>query len=89
MLIHCPHCGLRPHGEFTYGGDATLRRPADPAKASDEAWLDYLYIRDNPSGPHREHWHHTLGCERWIEVRRDTLSHRIDGAVPIGKSGPA
>ena len=51
MLIPCPHCGQRPHSEFTYGGDATLRRPAEPARASDEAWFDYVYLRDNPRGP--------------------------------------
>ncbi|HVM80005.1 MAG TPA: sarcosine oxidase subunit delta [Stellaceae bacterium] len=84
MLIPCPHCGQRPHSEFTYGGDATLRRPSDPALAADEEWLDYLYLRDNPRGLHREFWHHTLGCERWIEVRRDTLTHRIEGASATG-----
>jgi heterotetrameric sarcosine oxidase delta subunit len=87
MLIPCPHCGARPHAEFTYGGDATLRRPADPASASDDEWHEYLYLRTNPAGPHREFWHHTLGCEQWIEVARDTLSHRIDGAAPVGRDG--
>jgi len=85
MLIPCPHCGTRPHSEFTYGGDATLQRPADPAAASDTAWLDYLYIRDNPRGPHGEFWHHTLGCDRWIEVARDTLTHAIAGARAVGR----
>ena len=84
MLIPCPHCGTRPHSEFTYGGDATVSRPADPAQAGDEVWLEYLYIRENPRGPHREYWHHTMGCEQWIEVRRDTLTHRIEGAVATG-----
>jgi sarcosine oxidase subunit delta len=89
MLIPCPHCGPRPHGEFTYGGDATPKRPADPLGAGDAAWFGYLYLRDNPMGPHCEHWHHTLGCERWIEVERDTLSHAIAGARPAGGSKPA
>ena len=84
MLIPCPHCGERPHSEFTYGGDATPQRPANPAGASDEQWQDYVYIRVNPMGPHREFWFHTLGCEQWIEVRRDTLTHRIEGAFPVG-----
>ena len=87
MLIACPHCGLRPHAEFTYGGDGGLRRPADPGQASDGEWLDYLYLRTNPCGPHRELWHHTLGCDQWIEVWRDTLNHQIDGAAPVGNVG--
>ena len=77
MLIRCPYCGERPHAEFVYGGDANVRRPVDPAAASDETWFDYLYLRDNPRGPHREFWHHALGCDQWIEVRRDTITHAI------------
>ena len=82
MIIPCPWCGDRPHGEFAYGGDATVRRPDDPAKAGDAEWFDYVYIRNNPAGPHRELWHHAFGCGQWIEVRRDTLTHRIEGAAP-------
>jgi heterotetrameric sarcosine oxidase delta subunit len=82
VLITCPHCGARPHAEFTYGGDGGLRRPADPASASDEAWHEYLYIRANPRGRHREYWHHTLGCDQWIAVERDTLSHQISQTSP-------
>jgi heterotetrameric sarcosine oxidase delta subunit len=85
MLIPCPHCGERPHSEFTYGADATLLRPADPAAASDEEWYDYVYLRINPRGPHSEFWHHTLGCDQWIEVKRDTLTHRILEAAAVGR----
>ena len=28
LLIPCPYCGLRNQIEFTYGGDATLKRPS-------------------------------------------------------------
>jgi len=82
MIIPCPHCGARPHAEFTYGIDGTLDRPADPASVTDESWIDYLYLRNNPRGPHRELWHHTLGCEQWIVVERDTLTHVIASAAP-------
>ncbi|MGE8942024.1 sarcosine oxidase subunit delta [Leptospira interrogans] len=84
MLIPCPYCGERPHNEFTYGGDASLVRPTDPTSATDQQWYAYVYLRDNCMGAHREHWHHTLGCSQWIELRRDTLTHRIEGAVPVG-----
>ena len=83
MLIPCPICGLRDHGEFTYGGDATVRRPplgnADPAD-----WAAYVYDRENPRGPHAEYWHHVHGCRHWMVVTRDTQTHAVDGAKLIG-----
>lgn len=83
LLIQCPWCGARDHVEFTYIGDATVRRPAP--EAGESAFVDYVYLRDNPRGPHREHWHHTGGCRRFLVVERDTLTHEIRGtAVPEG-----
>ncbi len=75
LLIPCPCCGPRVQTEFTYTGDATLTRPADDA--DDQAWIDYVYLRDNPKGPHDEVWQHTSGCRRFVKVRRDTASHDI------------
>jgi methylglutamate dehydrogenase subunit B len=76
LRINCPVCGLRDETEFTYGGDATVLRPAategDPVK-----WLDYVFFRDNPRGPHREYWHHVTGCRQWLVVERNTLTHEI------------
>ena len=46
--------------------------------AGTDAWYDYVYTRENPRGPHAEHWHHTAGCRRWLVVRRDTLSHDVE-----------
>jgi heterotetrameric sarcosine oxidase delta subunit len=83
MLINCPYCGPRGHVEFTYGGDATVKRP-DPAKVSDGEWADYIYLRDNPKGPHLELWHHHAGCRTWVKVARDTLTHEIFGTAPAG-----
>jgi heterotetrameric sarcosine oxidase delta subunit len=77
IVIHCPWCGPRNMSEFTYGGDATAKRPADPASASDGEWFDYIYLRDNPRGAHLELWHHNAGCRRWVKVLRDTLTHEI------------
>lgn len=77
LLINCPHCGERAQTEFTYGGDATVERPSDPDAITLEAWNAYVYLRDNPRGPHTEFWHHTAGCRCWIKVRRDTLTHEI------------
>ncbi len=36
----------------------TMRAPGRSGAASDEEWYDYVYLRDNPRGPHRELWQH-------------------------------
>ncbi len=78
IRIDCPFCGTRDHGEFTYGGDATKRRP-DHGSTDMAAWLDFIYLRDNPKGPHRELWHHAHGCRQWLIVERDTVTHEVTG----------
>src|SRR3954447_13274967 len=85
MLIPCPWCGERAHTEFAYGGDATVRRPARPDEASDSDWYAYLYLRQNPRGPHRELWFHEFGCEQWVEVERDTLTHAVTSVNAAGE----
>lgn len=87
LLILCPHCGPRNQTEFTYGGDATVRRPADPSALSEQAWSDYLNIRANPAGEHDELWQHAIGCRRWISVRRNTLTHEIVSTCPAPAAG--
>lgn len=79
LRIPCPVCGLRDESEFTYGADATLRRP-DMNEADPRVWHDYVFIRENPRGRHREHWHHVSGCRQWVLVERDTLTHEIFGS---------
>ena len=86
MLIPCPWCGPRGQSEFAYGGDATVRRPAPDAPES--AWIDYVYMRDNPCGPHQELWYHGAGCRGWLKVLRDTRTHAILGAAAVGESVP-
>ena len=76
LLIACPHCGAREETEFAYGGDATVTRP-DPASADAAAWHAYVYLRDNPKGPHAELWYHASGCRQWLRVVRDTATHAI------------
>ena len=77
MLITCPHCGPRDVTEYTYGGDANVRRPHDPRALSDQEWATYIYLRDNPRGEHKELWQHSSGCRRWITVTRNTYTHDI------------
>ncbi|RWH95489.1 sarcosine oxidase subunit delta [Mesorhizobium sp.] len=85
-LINCPHCSARPADEFTIKG-AVLKRPKADANA--EAWMDYVYLRNNPRGRHREYWHHTSGCRRWIIVERDTATHEIFGTFDAALGAPA
>jgi heterotetrameric sarcosine oxidase delta subunit len=82
MLIPCPHCGPRDVTEFTYGGDANAREPTGNAAYVQEAWTAYVYLRDNPRGPHDELWQHTAGCRRWIRVTRNTLTHEVLASAP-------
>ena len=89
LLIDCPWCGPRDQREFTYGGDATVKRPPDPVAASDEAWHDYVFVRDNPRGSHLELWHHNAGCRRWLKVRRDVVTHEMQGTAPVDRDIPA
>ena len=85
LIIPCPHCGARDHTEFTYGGDATVKRPADGTSV--ETWYDAVYLRDNPRGPHEELWQHVQGCRAWVVVTRDTLTHAISAVrLPTEKA---
>ena len=81
MRIPCPHCGERDVQEFSYLGDATLVRPEGP-EATPEAMQAYVYLRDNPAGPHRELWYHAAGCHAWLVVTRDTRTHAIAAVEP-------
>jgi heterotetrameric sarcosine oxidase delta subunit len=80
LLIPCPWCGPRAQVEFTYGGDATLARPAPDAPEA--AWVAYVFLRDNPAGAHDELWFHGAGCRQWLRLRRDTRTHEILGSGP-------
>jgi sarcosine oxidase subunit delta len=89
LEIPCPYCGRRAHTEFTYMGDATVSRPADGPEASDRDWYEFVYVRLNPKGPHKELWHHTNGCRVVFEVSRDTATHEITGSAKLSDEGGA
>lgn len=84
LLIDCPWCGERDETEFSYGGEACIARPLRPQELSDAQWADYLFMRKNPRGMHREQWNHSSGCRRWFIADRDTVTYRIAGTWPIG-----
>jgi len=74
-FINCPHIGPRPREEFTIKG-AVLERPAPDS--SFDAWMDYVYWRENKRGLVAEFWHHTFGTRRWFVVLRDTQTHEVE-----------
>lgn len=81
MLIPHPLLGLRDAQEFTYLGDAELMNRPDPTSAEAEAaFCDYVFLRANPAGVHRELWFHEQGDRSWLVVTRDTVTHEILGA---------
>ena len=77
LKIGCPWCGARDEPEFVYGGEAHIVMPTQPDTVGDSAWADYLYMRSNTKGPHRERWFHLHGCRRWFNVVRDTRDERV------------
>ena len=87
MRIPCPHCGPRDVREFSYLGDATLRRPEPTAADALEQFTAYVYLRDNPAGPHQELWYHGFGCQAWLVVTRDTRTHAIAAARSLKSLG--
>lgn len=84
-LIDCPHCGPRPKEEFGVKG-AVLPRPG--AEAGAAAWMEYVYLRENPRGAYREYWHHAGGCRRWLVVTRDTATHAVHGVADAAEARP-
>lgn len=77
LKIHCPWCGPRAESEFSYGGEAHIARPLETDSLSDAQWADYLFMRKNPKGLHREQWYHASGCRRWFNAERDTVSYQF------------
>ena len=85
LQIDCPWCGRRDEIEFSYGGEAHMARPRAPHEISDRDWADYLFMRRNPKGLHRERWVHSHGCGRWFNMERDTLTHRVRAVYKLGE----
>lgn len=94
MIINHPLLGPRDAQEFTYLGDASLMaRPNASEENAADKFYEYLYLRENPAGEHRELWYHEQGDRSWLVVTRSTLTHEItkvelarDAAQKRGKS---
>lgn len=78
MMIPHPLCGPRDASEFVYLGDASLLNRPDPqAPNAARQFSDYLFLRENPAGLHRELWYHEQGDRSWLIVTRNTETHEI------------
>ncbi len=95
MLIPHPLLGPRDAQEFVYYGTAALIErpeidfPLTDVEAALDVFHDYLYLRDNPAGLHRELWYHEQGDRSWLVVTRDTVTHEItkaELAVDVARS---
>ncbi len=89
LIINCPYCGPRPELEFAHGGQAHVVRPADPSKASDEQWTEFLYLRKNTRGIFAERWRHVRGCGRFFNAIRDTTTDHFLATYRSGEQAPA
>lgn len=84
--IYCPWCQEhREEEEFHAKGPAHLARPADPDACSDETWGEYLFFRDNPRGVYHELWGHAVGCRKFFNITRNTLTYEILETYKIGE----
>jgi len=77
MIINHPFLGPRDASEFVVMGDASLMERPDGLTCTPEEMHDYMYLRDNPAGEHRELWYHEQGDRSWLVVTRNTLTHDI------------
>lgn len=89
LLITCPYCGPRNETEYHYGGQAHIPFPAADEEVTDKDWAEYLFYRDNPAGPYAERWMHAVGCRRWFNVVRDTVSYELLATYPMGQAQPS
>ena len=79
MRIQCPICGERDLREFYYVGDAKIVNRPSP-DASEDLWNDYLHNRENPAGVTKDLWYHESGCNSWLIVTRNTVTHEVVSA---------
>ena len=87
LQIYCPYCEEhRQECEFHFKGQAHIKRPEDPDNCDDKTWGDYLYFRENVRGVHDEMWVHALGCRKFFNITRNTVTYEIHGAYKLGKT---
>lgn len=87
LILRCPYCGVEAdETELVPGGEAHLKR--EGPDSSDEAFEEYLFLRENPKGLHFERWRHAYGCEKWFHVARCTTTLEVFGTYPAQTTEP-
>jgi sarcosine oxidase subunit delta len=87
LLLTCPHCGVTAEEtEFAPGGEAYLKRHGPGSSNGD--FEGYMFLRDNPRGPHLERWRHAYGCGKWFLAARCTVTLRVFGTWPAQSTEP-
>ena len=81
LYINCPHCGMRSQNEFSYGGDASVKRPELNKEVSDQEWDDFVYNRKSLRGKHLELWQHISGCRQWKKLKE--IPQRMKFSEPL------
>ena len=84
MLVPCPWCGERDESEFSFGGEAHLERPQE--SCSDKEWTEYIFMRKNIKGEHKERWIHINGCRQWFNAVRNTTTNSFLQTCKPGKN---
>ncbi|MEO0341910.1 MAG: sarcosine oxidase subunit delta [Pseudomonadota bacterium] len=78
MLINHPLLGPRDSREFYVLGSADLlKRPDWQSSDVFTQFHNYVHMRENPYGEHKELWYHEQGDRSWLVVTRDTATHEI------------
>jgi sarcosine oxidase subunit delta len=68
-----------------YLGDASLlNRPKWDAEDAEHSFYEYLYLRKNVAGVHKELWFHQQGDRSWLVISRNTLTHEITKVDLVG-----
>lgn len=87
LMFERPYCGvLADETELSPGGQAHLRREG-PGTAAD-VFEGYMFLRENPKGPHLERWRHSMGCGKWFHTARSTTTLVVFGTYPAQMEGP-
>ncbi|MGB3406894.1 MAG: sarcosine oxidase subunit delta [Jannaschia sp.] len=87
LILTCPNCGLSvEETELVPGGEAhrTRRGPG----SSDDAFEEYLFLRDNVRGVHFERWRHAYGCGKWFLAARHTGTLEVFGTYGAQTTEP-
>jgi sarcosine oxidase subunit delta len=74
MRLPCPFCGVRDEGEFAFEGPV-MDWPA--LDAPEGAWVEAVFLREQPKGEAEELWRHAHGCGSWLAITRNNVTHEV------------